>query len=101
MAERSKRIQIYDKEKIEHINPETLKLFQKYQIDMSIRDLSQNTILQYNADLTQWFIFMYDQQFNLSVLDATDSDLEEFLGIDSRLNTFKEHGKFEGFIFRI
>ena len=27
----------------------------------------------------------------------TDSDLEEFLGIDSRLNTFKEHGKLKNF----
>lgn len=27
----------------------------------------------------------------------TDGDLEEFLGIDSRLNTFKEHGKLKNF----
>ena len=40
MAERSKRIVMYDEDKLEHINPETLKLFQKYQVDMSIRDLS-------------------------------------------------------------
>lgn len=38
---------------MEHINPETLKLFQKYQVDMSIRDLSKNTVEQYNADLKQ------------------------------------------------
>ena len=78
MAERSKRITLYDKDKMDHINPETLKLFQKYQIDMSIRDLSKNTIDQYNADLKQWFIYMYDNQFNLSVLDATDEDVEEY-----------------------
>lgn len=78
MAERSKRIQIYDKEKMEHINPETLKLFQKYQIDMSIRDLSENSIQAYNADLKQWFIFMYDNQFNLSVLEATEDDITEY-----------------------
>lgn len=78
IAERSKRIVMYDEEKIKHVNPETLKLFQKYQIDMSIRDLSPNSIIQYNADLMQWFIFMYDQQFNLSVLEATDEDLEEY-----------------------
>lgn len=62
---------IYDKQKMENINLETLKLFQKYQIDMSVRDLSQNSINAYNADLKQWFIFMYDNQFNLSVLEAT------------------------------
>lgn len=78
MAERSKRINLYNKDKMEHINPETLKLFQKYQIDMSIRDLSPNTIEQYNADLQQWFIYMYDNQFNLSVLEATDEDVEEY-----------------------
>ena len=78
MAERSKRITLYDKDKMDHINPETLKLFQKYQIDMSIRDLSKNTIDQYNSDLKQWFIYMYDNQFNLSVLDATDEDVEEY-----------------------
>lgn len=78
MAERSKRICLYDEEKAKQINSETLKLFQKYQIDMSIRDLSKNTILQYNSDLMQWFIYMYNNQFNLSVLEAKDEDLEEY-----------------------
>ncbi len=78
MAERSKRICLYDEEKAKQINPETLKLFQKYQIDMSIRDLSKNTILQYNSDLMQWFIYMYNNQFNLSVLETKDEDLEEY-----------------------
>lgn len=78
MAERSKRVYLYDKNKMEHINPETLKLFQKYQVDMSIRDLSKNTVEQYNEDLKQWFIFMYDRQFNLSVLEATEDDITEY-----------------------
>ena len=78
MAERSKRICIYDADKIKQINPETLKLFQKYQVDMSIRDLSPNTINGYISDLQQWFIYMYDNQFNLSVLEATDDDLLEY-----------------------
>ena len=56
MAERSKRINLYDAEKLKNINPETLKLFQKYQIDLSIRDLSPNTIYGYITDLQQWFI---------------------------------------------
>ncbi len=78
MAERSKRICLYDENKAKNINQETLKLFQKYQIDMSIRDLSKNTIQQYNSDLMQWFIYMYNNQFNLSVLEAKDDDLEEY-----------------------
>lgn len=78
MAERSKRINLYDAEKLKNINPETLKLFQKYQVDMSIRDLSPNTIYGYITDLQQWFIYMHDNQFNLSVLEATDDDLNEY-----------------------
>lgn len=69
---------MYDEDKLEHINPDTLKLFQKYQVDRSICDLSENTIKAYNIDLKQWFICMYDNQFNLSVLDATYEDLEEY-----------------------
>lgn len=69
---------MYDKDKLEHINPETLKLFNKYLIDMSIRDLSANTIEAYKSDLYQWFIYMHDNQFNLSVTEATDEDLEEY-----------------------
>ena len=78
MAERSKRVYLYDKDKMVHINPDTLKLFQKYQVDMSIRDLSKNTVEQYNADLKQWFIFMYTHQYNLSVLEATEDDITEY-----------------------
>lgn len=78
LAERSKRVLLFDPKKAEDINPETLQLFQKYQIDMSVRDLSQNTIDQYNADLMQWFIYMHDNQFNLCVKDATDEDIEEY-----------------------
>lgn len=78
MAERSKRICLYDEEKLKNINPETLKLFQKYQVDMSIRDLSINSINAYNSDLRQWFIYMHDNQFNLSVLEATEDDILEY-----------------------
>ena len=78
MAQRSKRICLADKEKEKEINPETLRLFNKYQIDMSIRDLSPKTIMNYNSDLMQWFIYMHDYQFNISVLEATDEDIEEY-----------------------
>lgn len=78
MAERSKSILLYDKNKEKSINEETLKLFQKYQVDMSIRGLSEKSVKQYNSDLMQWFIFMHDNQFNLSVLDVKEDDLEEY-----------------------
>lgn len=78
MAERSPRINLYDENIMKEINPETLKLWKKYQIDMSIRGLSLNTINGYNSDLRQWFIYMYNNQFNLSVTECTDEDLEEY-----------------------
>ena len=43
-VERSKRINLYDEEKLKQVNPENMKLLEKYQIDMSIRDLSPNTV---------------------------------------------------------
>ena len=78
MPERSKRICLYDAEKLKQVNPENMKLFDKYQIDMSIRDLSKNTVSSYNSDLLQWFIFLYEQQYNLSVTEVTDDDIEEY-----------------------
>lgn len=45
---------------------------------MSIRDLSINSINAYNSDLRQWFIYMHDNQFNLSVLEATEDDILEY-----------------------
>lgn len=79
MAERSKRIMLYDKDKIEKINEETKKLMKKYEIDMSLRELSPNTIYNYKKDLEQWFIYILDNQFNQSVLELTDDDITEFL----------------------
>lgn len=78
-AKRSKRVVLYDPEKLEKINPETQKLLQKYKVDMSLRDLSEKTIYQYEKDLQQWFIYILDNQFNQSVKDLTDDDITEFL----------------------
>ena len=79
MAERSKRIMLYDKEKIKKINEDTQKLMKKYEIDMSLRELSPNTIYSYKKDLEQWFIYILDNQFNQSVLELTNDDITEFL----------------------
>ena len=78
MAERSKRIMMYDENKLKSVNPENLKLLQKYQVDMSIRGLSENSVKGYLSDLNQWFIYLHDNQFNLSVLECTDDDLNEY-----------------------
>ena len=36
MAERSKRIEVYDVDKLSKINEETMKLFRKYKMDMEL-----------------------------------------------------------------
>ena len=78
MAERSKRITFYDKEKLEKINPETLKLYRKYKIDMELRELSEKSIYQYETDLNQWFIYIYDNQGNQCMTELDEDDLTEF-----------------------
>ena len=79
MPERSKRIQFHDTDKISRINPENLRLLQKYNIDMSLRDLSPKTIYAYQNDLEQWLIYILDNQFNQKVTELTDDDITEFL----------------------
>ena len=76
---RSKRILLYDENKIKLINPDTIKIFEKYQVDMMMRNLSENTIYHYKLDLIQWFIYVLDKQDNKSVVEFTDDDISEFL----------------------
>lgn len=76
---RSKQVKLYDKEKLKLVNPETLKYWKKYQQYMSVRELSEKTIYNYNSDLIGWFIFIYDQQFNQSVLALEEDDILEFI----------------------
>lgn len=78
MPERSKRVCFYDAEKLKLINEENLKLWQKYKMDMVLRDLSQNTIDAYENDLHQWFIYILDNQFNQRVTNLTEDDITEF-----------------------
>lgn len=40
MAVRSKRITLYDPAKLAQVNPESLRLLEKYQVDMAVRDLA-------------------------------------------------------------
>lgn len=78
MPERSKRVCFYDAEKLKLINEENLKLWQKYKMDMVLRDLSQNTIDAYENDLRQWFIYILDNKFNQKVTNLTEDDITEF-----------------------
>lgn len=76
---RSKRILLFDPEKVKQVNPETLKIYERYKIDMVMRNLSPNTIYHYELDLQQWFIYVMDHQNNRSVIELTDEDVSEFL----------------------
>ena len=78
MPERSKRIIFYDKEKLKLINPENLKLWQKYRMDLTLRDLSPGTIEGYRNDLEQRFIFILDNQSNQVVTELTEDEVTEF-----------------------
>ena len=74
--ERSKRILITADE---DINKENLKILQKYKRDMEIRELSKNTIYNYETDLMAWFRYLVKEQFNPVITDLTEDDIEEFL----------------------
>ena len=76
---RSKKINLHDKEKLKMINPETLQIYQRYKIDMSMRNLSQGTQLHYEYDLQQWFIYILDNQLNRSITELNDDDITDFL----------------------
>lgn len=75
----SPKIHFHNDEKLKNINPETIKLWNKYQIDMSLRELSDRTVGGYKNDLEQWFIYIYDNQGNQCITDLDENDVSEFL----------------------
>ena len=79
MAQRSKKIKLYDEDKLQKINSETMKFWNKYKVDMSLRELSEKTIYNYKTDLQQWWIYIYNFQGNQSVKDLDEDDITEFL----------------------
>lgn len=79
MAEKSKHIKLFDDKKINNINSTTLKLWNKYKIDMSLRELSEQTINQYYYDLVSWWIYILDNQGNICVTELDADDITEFL----------------------
>jgi site-specific recombinase XerD len=79
MAERSKRIELFDENKIKLINTETIRHYKRYEMDMSIRELSPKTIYGYKTDLFSWFIYIAENQDNISITEVTDEDIEDFI----------------------
>ncbi|EES90281.1 XerC/D family recombinase [Clostridium phage D-1873] len=79
MAERSKKINFYNEGKIKEFNKDTMKYLNKYKIDMSIRELSEKTIYNYEMDLYNWFTYILDKQFNQCITELNEDDIMEFL----------------------
>lgn len=80
MAEkRSKRIELWDKSREKEINKDNLKLYQKYEMDMSIRELSKKTIYGYKTDIFAWFMYVLDFQQNQCITDFNEDDITEFI----------------------
>ncbi|MEG2380701.1 MAG: tyrosine-type recombinase/integrase [Oscillospiraceae bacterium] len=79
MAEISPKIKFYDKEKLDKINPQTMKLWKKYEIDMSLRELSPKTKDGYLNDLQHWWLYIYDNQENQCITKLNEDDITEFL----------------------
>lgn len=76
---RSRRICIGTEVTDEMINPENIKFLQKYERDMEMRELSPKSIYSYMCDIKAWFRYLYLEQFNPSVVDLTEDDIEEHI----------------------
>jgi site-specific recombinase XerD len=72
-------IQLCDAQKIKLVNPETINLYKKYEIDMSIRDLSEGTIKGYKGDIFEWFNYIIKFQDNKTITKINEDDITEFL----------------------
>lgn len=56
-----------------------MKLWKKYEIDMTLRELSPKTKAGYLNDLQHWWIYIYDNQGNQCITDLDEDDITEFL----------------------
>lgn len=77
-VERSKRI-IFDKKHEDSIGEDKLKLLEKYEMDMNIRELSPKSIYNYIRDLKQFFSYLEKEEFNISIEDVTEDEIESFI----------------------
>lgn len=84
--ERSKQIHIATDVTDDMVNQENIKLLKKYVRDMQMRELSAKSIYSYECDIKAWFRYIYKEQFNQSVKELTEDDIEEMIFY------CKEHG---------
>lgn len=79
MPNESGRVKFYNEEKIKNINPETLRLWKKYESDMMLRELSPKTIEGYRNDCQHWFIYILDNQNNQCITELNEDNVTDFL----------------------
>lgn len=79
ISKRSKNLNLGSQELINEVCPKSLQLLDKYKVDMSIRELSDKTIMNYLSDIHQWFRYIYLYQDNKCITDLTEDDITEFL----------------------
>lgn len=79
LSKRSNNLNLGSQELLKQINSKSLQLLEKYKIDMSIRELSDKTILNYISDIHQWFRYIYLYQDNKPITELTEDDITEFL----------------------
>lgn len=68
----------FNEDKVKEINPETLKLWDKYEIDMNIRELSRSTVSAYRNDLEHLWAYTRDHFNNIPITELTEDELTEF-----------------------
>ena len=79
MATLSPKIKFHDDKKLASINQKTLDLWKKYEIDMSLRELSAQTIAAYRNDIQHFWIFCFDHYDNVPIAEVTEEIIEDFL----------------------
>ena len=75
----SPKIRFKDDSKLSKVNPDSLKLWSKYKIDMTLRELSPKTIAAYENDFQHYMLYILDCFDNISVLDMDEDKITEFL----------------------
>ena len=83
---RSKRIVLHDEEKLKRINEETKRIYQRYKVDMTMRNLSPRTQKHYEYDLQQWFIYVLDESTDVTKKYYIKEDTGRISSIKSNYN---------------
>ena len=75
----SAKIRFMNYKKLEMVNPDTLKLWNRYKIDMTLRELSPKTIAAYENDFQHFMIYILDNFENKSVVEIDEDEITQFL----------------------